>query len=93
MCKGRRILVGDGKPLADLIQEYNDLCKEKNISMFEALDSAVHIQQLRDPKFRSNILTKMSMIRGYIKRMKYYLFFNLLKSSLELESNWIDQNS
>ena len=65
MCKGRRILVGDGKPLADLIQEYNELCKEKHLSMIEALDSSVHINQLRDPTFRCNILTKMAMIRGY----------------------------
>ena len=65
MCKGRRILVGDGKPLADMIQEYNELCKEKRISMIEALDSSVHINQLRDPTFKCNILTTMSMIRGY----------------------------
>ena len=65
ICKGRRILVGDGKPLADLIQEYSDLCKNKRLSMIEALDSAVHINQLRDPTFRCNILTKMSMLRSY----------------------------
>jgi hypothetical protein len=57
-----RILVADGKPLADAIHEYTDLCDKKGMNMLDALNSSVTIDQLMDPDFESDISTKISMI-------------------------------
>ena len=55
------ILVGDGKPLADAIEDYKDLCNKKGVIMLEALDYAITIDQLRDPKF--DILIKILKLK------------------------------
>jgi hypothetical protein len=55
------ILVGDGKPLADAIKDYKDLCNKKGVIMLEALDYAITIDQLRDPKF--DILIKILKLK------------------------------
>ena len=55
------ILVGDGKPLADAIEDYKDLCNKKGVIMLEALDYAITIDQLRSPKF--DILIKFLKLK------------------------------
>jgi hypothetical protein len=40
-----RILIADGKPLADAIHEYKDLCDKKGMNMLDALNSSVTIDQ------------------------------------------------
>jgi hypothetical protein len=53
------ILVGDGKPLADAIEDYKDLCDKKGINMWKAMDAAVTIAQLRQSDLICNILIKI----------------------------------
>ena len=45
------ILIADGKPYADAIHEYKELCDRRRLNKLEALDNAVTIDQIRDPKF------------------------------------------
>jgi hypothetical protein len=57
-----RILLADGKPLADAIHEYKDLCEQRGLNMLDSLDSAISIDQLLDPNFNDDLQNKMSMV-------------------------------
>ena len=57
-----RILIGDGKPLADSVEEYKDLCTEKGINMWEAMDAAITMVQLRQSDLICDTLIKISKL-------------------------------
>ena len=57
-----RILLADGKPLADSIHEYKDLCNQRGLNMLDALDSAISIDQLMDPNFNDDLFKKINYV-------------------------------
>jgi hypothetical protein len=65
-----RILLGNGLPLAEAIHEYKSLCDEKGLNMFDALDSSVNIDQLKDPNFNAEIISKLSFFKNIFNKMQ-----------------------
>jgi hypothetical protein len=64
------ILIGDGKPLADAIEEYKVLCDEKKINIWEAMDSAITTVQLRQSDPICETLIKISKLEEGLNLMQ-----------------------
>jgi hypothetical protein len=78
------ILVGDGKPLADAIEDYKDLCDKKGINMWKAMDAAVTITQLRQSDLICNILIKILQLeKDNVMQIKPLPTVQLSVSALE----------
>jgi hypothetical protein len=79
-----RILIGDGKPLANAINDYKVLCDEKGINMWEAMDSAITITQLRQSDLICNILIKILQLeKDNVMQIKPLPTVQLSVSALE----------
>jgi hypothetical protein len=79
-----RILIGDGKPLANAIDDYKVLCDKKGIDMWKAMDAAVTITQLRQSDLICNILIKILQLeKDNVMQIKPLPTVQLSVSALE----------
>ena len=65
-----RILIGDGKALADAIDDYKVLCDKKGINIFDAMDCAITIDQLRESNIICDTLINISKLEEGLNVMQ-----------------------